>query len=129
MRVRKLSPPIPGGVAITGVGGGDMQFGHGASDYWINKAEGVGQLVETRLLLWLGQWYLNVDDGTPYMTRVLGRYTSDFRDATIRERILNTPDVTAIDGYNSQLDRQSRGWTVNADIATTFGTFQFVGAR
>jgi hypothetical protein len=127
VRIRKLSPPVTGGVAITGAGGGDMVFGHGASDYYINKAEGVGQLVETRLLLWLGQWFLNVDDGTPWLTRVLGKYTEDFRDATIQQRILATPNVNGIDGYNSQLNRQTRQWNVAAKVDTSFGQYVFLG--
>lgn len=123
MRVRKLTPATATEV------GGDMTFGHGALDYFIDKAAGVGQLVETRLLLWLGQWYLNVDDGTPYATRVLGKYTQDFRDVTIQQRILATPHVISIDGYNSQLDRQTRQWNVHATVGTSFGTYVFVGPR
>lgn len=120
MRVRKLTPPIPGGSLLSG---GDMTFGHGAGDYFINKAEGVGQLVSTRLRLWLGQWFLNVNDGTPYLTRVLGKYTDDFRDATIQQRILATPNVTGLRGYNSTLDRQTRLWTVHGTVQTKFGAF------
>jgi hypothetical protein len=115
MRVRKLSPS------------GDMMFGRGQADYWTNRAEGVGQLVGTRLKLWLGQWYLNVDDGTPYLTRVLGKYTEDFRDAAIQQRILGTPNVTGLEGYNSQLDRQPRVWTVAATVSTSYGTYKFLG--
>jgi hypothetical protein len=115
VRVRKLSPT------------GDFMFGRGQADYWINNARGVGQLVETRLELWLGQWYLNVDDGTPYLTRVLGKYTEDFRDVTIQQRILATPNVTGLNGYNSQFDQQTRDWNVAANVATTFGTYVFLG--
>lgn len=104
-----------------------MMFGRGAADYWIDNARGVGQLVETRLLLWLGQWYLNTDDGTPWATRVLGKYTEDFRDATVQARILATPDVTGLAGYNSHIDRQTRAWSVAATVSTTFGTVAFQG--
>ena len=130
MRVRKLTEPDPGdrvGGMGSGQSGGDMTFGHGTADYYINKADGVGQLVGTRLRLLLGQWYLNTDDGTPWLTRVLGKYTQDFRDPTIQQRILATPDVTGIAGYNSQLDRQTRQWTVHATIDTRFGQFKFLG--
>lgn len=104
-----------------------MVFGHGAADYWINKAEGVGQLVGSRLALWTGQWYLNTSDGTAWATRVLGKYTEDFRDVTIQQRILATPNVTGINGYNSQLDRQTRQWTAAAEIVTSFGQYVFLG--
>lgn len=118
MRIRKVDP-------LTG----DMLFGHSQADYWLNDARGVGQLVSSRLRLWLGDWFLNTDDGTPWLTRVLGKYTTDIRDATIQQRILATPNVTGITNYNSQLDPQPRAWTVHATIGTTFGQFMFRGSH
>ena len=106
---------------------GDMVFGHGQADYWFNNAHGVGQLVSSRLRLWLGQWFLNVSDGTPYLTEILGKYTENTRDAVIRERIFNTEGVVDISGYNSQLERQSRDFTVHATIGTAYGQFVFKG--
>ena len=116
MRVRKTDP-------LTG----DMMFGRSQHDYWHDQREGVGQLVGTRLALWLGQWFLNVDEGMPWATKVLGKYTEDFRDATIQARIVTTLGVTQLVGYNSQLERQTRDFTVHADIDTLYGQFQFTG--
>ena len=106
---------------------GDMQFGRSLRDYHISTRFGVGQVVSTRLRLWLGQWYLNVADGTPYPTKVLGKYTDQTRDAVVQARIYGAPGVTAIRGYNSQLDRQSRDFTVHASIDTIYGTFTLAG--
>ena len=106
---------------------GDMTFGRSSLNYYINDRRGVGQVVSTRLRLWLGQWYLNVPDGTPYMTQVLGKYTDNLRDAAVQARIYGAPGVTQIQAYNSELDRQSRDWTVNASIDTIYGSFKLAG--
>ena len=123
MRVRKLTAPDP----LTGLGGGDMSFGKGTQDYWVDQARGCGQVAETRLLLWTGQWFLNVTDGTPWQTEVLGKYTQDVRDMVIQERIYGTPGVKDITAYNSQLATQTRDWTVHATLDTVYGAYVLKG--
>ena len=115
MRVRKKNP-------VTG-----RQFGHGSQDFWINSVDGVGQCIITRLLLWQSQWYLNLPDGTRYLTRVLGRFTGATADAEIQSRILGTTGVTSIVNYSSSLDRNTRRWNVNATVQTQFGQITVTG--
>ena len=64
---------------------GDMVFGHGSDDYYIDRAEAVAQAVMTRLRLWRGEWYLDTDEGTPYLQEIFGRGTESTRQ-TIRRR-------------------------------------------
>jgi hypothetical protein len=97
------------------------------SDYWINDRRGVGQLCSTRLRLWQGDWFLSVTDGMPWKTKVLGKYTADVRDMAVQDRIYATPGVVEIQGYNSQLDTQARGWTVHANLSTIYGQFTLAG--
>ena len=117
MRVRKIDPAR-----------GGRQFGHGLADFWIDVPDGPAQCVKTRLGLWLGQWFLNTDDGTPWQTKVLGRYSGSTRDVAIRARILGTPGVTEIVNYSSSLNRDTRAWTVNATVDTAYGQTTIVGA-
>jgi hypothetical protein len=91
----------------------------------VNDAEGVAQNVKTRLGLWLAQWWLAVDDGTPWSTKVLGKYTEQTRDAAVCARILGTPGVQSIVSYSSSLDRTSRKWTVSGTIDTLYGQTDF----
>ena len=97
------------------------------SNYWINDRRGVGQVVSTRLRLWQGQWFLAVTDGMPWQTQVLGKYTGDVRDMAVQDRIYGTPGMVDIQGYNSQLDTQTRAWTVHATLQTVYGQFVLQG--
>lgn len=109
MRYRKLSPT------------GDYTLGGSQAAFYIDTAQAVGQAVETRLKLWLGEWFLNTADGTDWQGKVLGPRTSAVRDAMLRQRILETPNVNSIDTYSSQFDGNTRTFSVQASITTAFG--------
>lgn len=100
---------------------GDYSFGHGTSDWFVDQPEAVAQAVKTRLGLEVGDWFLDTSAGMAWRTKVLGKYTADTRDITIRARILGTTGVTAITAYNSDLDRTARAFTVAATISTVYG--------
>lgn len=108
MRYRKLTPA------------GDYTLGSGG-DWHVNTPEGVAQAVRTRLALWAGEWFADTEDGTPWATDVLGKYTSLTRDAVIKERILGTPGVRALSAYTSTFDSQARRLTIAATIVTDYG--------
>jgi hypothetical protein len=100
---------------------GDSIFGHGQQDFFIDQAEAVAQIVKTRLHLWQGEWFLDTSDGTPWRTRVLGKYTQLSRDMVLRSRVLGTPGVTQIIDYNSTFDGNSRTFFVTMTLRTQFG--------
>lgn len=124
MRVRKLTAPGTNGPNDPG---GDRVFGGDQAAFWINQPEAAGQIVWTRLRLWQGQWFLKPLDGTRYLTKVLGKYTESTRDVEIRTRILTSPGVSGISSYASQLNRDTRAWTVQAIINTIFGPVLIAG--
>lgn len=112
---------------------GDMIFGHGAADFWFNQPEGVGQSVMTRLLLFSGEWFLDTSAGTPWggfplndlvvqQGQILGVHTQLSRDAAIRERILTTNGVASLNSYASQVDPDTRSFSVQATIDTIYGS-------
>lgn len=100
---------------------GDYSFGNGQQDFYRDVPEAVGQSVLTRLLLWLNEWYLNIDDGTPYMTGILGKHSKTTADVTIQERITTTTGITDISNYTSVIDPQNRDMTVSVDLDTIYG--------
>lgn len=99
----------------------DFVLGHGTGDFFVNLPEAVGQAVLTRLRLWRGEWFLDIEEGTPYVPAVLGKHTMLSYDFAIRQRILDTEGVTSIDEYESLLDDDTRQLTISATISTIYG--------
>lgn len=82
----------------------------------------VAQAVLTRLKLWQGEWFIDTSDGTPWLQSILGKQNGQSPDVYIKQRILATPNVTAITAYSGTYDGPSRAYTVNVTITTAFGT-------
>lgn len=108
MRVRKVDAS------------GDMVFGGGQSSFHRDTPDAVAQVVESRLNLWLRDWYLDLNEGTPYQTSVLGKYTENARDPVMQARILETPGVTELAAYSSTFDPQTRAFRLSAEIVTAY---------
>ena len=102
---------------------GDMTFGFGQANMLINSPEAVGQSILTRLRLWQGEWFRNIEDGTPYMTEVLGEHTQQLYDIAIRERIISTQGVLELLAYGSSV--ADRALTVRAIVSTVYGELTF----
>ncbi len=86
-----------------------------------NSPQCVAQAILTRLKLWLGEFFLDVTDGTPYLEDILVPLAGASPDAAIQRRILGTPHVQSISSYSSAFDGQSRALTVNATVVTDYG--------
>lgn len=99
---------------------GDYQAGHGVADWLVNSPQAVAQAVETRLALYTGQWFLDRSEGTPWMTQVLGRHAEIVADLALRNRVLATTGVTGIASFASTLDRNTRRYGLQANIATAY---------
>ena len=100
---------------------GDYSFGHSEADFLKDSPAAVAQAVKTRLLLWQGEWFLDLSEGTPWNQQILANSRPGTRDAAIRNRILGTPFVTRILDYASSVDVKSRSFTVSCKIDTAFG--------
>lgn len=100
----------------------DFTFGHGSDDFLVNSVEAVAQSVLTRLKLSTGEWFLDLDEGTPYATQVRGRVPKDVADQAVRSRVLVTLNVTSIESFSSTL--VNRNYRATMDINTTFGQVQ-----
>lgn len=103
---------------------GDYTFGQGQANFLIDSPACVAQSVLTRLRLWQGEWFLDKTEGTPWTQQVLGEHTLALYDIAIRQRVLGTDGVIAIDDYSSTLDPVTRALSVAMTISTRFGTAQ-----
>lgn len=97
---------------------GDYTMGQ---PWLVNSRQCVAQLVLTRLLLMRGEWFINLGDGTPYATQILGTGTAKFYDLAVKERILDTPGVKGIVSYSSNVNRVTRSLQIACTIDTIFG--------
>lgn len=111
MRYRKLDP-------VTG----DYRFGRGQGDFYVNVPEAVGQSVYTRLMLWTGQWFADLTEGTPWGAEVLGTNTRWTRDIVVQERVQTTYGVTDIAAYASTVNVNRRSFTAAMTVDTIYGT-------
>lgn len=101
---------------------GDYLIGQGQVNFWVNNVQAVAQLITTRLLLWEGEWFLDLTEGTPYKQEILGYGTTSLRDMAIKARILGTQGVTSIASYNSEFNPVTRAFTVSGTVVTQFST-------
>lgn len=103
-------------------GTGDYSFGQSSLDY-ATDLEAVGQAVQTKLKLLLGEWWEDTADGLPLWQTILQqRATEDGMrtiDLLVQARILETPNVTGIVSYESAV--KNRAYQATATIDTTFG--------
>lgn len=107
MTVRKLEDS--GDIATSGT-----QFTSGQLE--------IAQTVKTRLRLFLGEYFRDISDGTPWFQDILGKGQSlEVRDAVIKRRVLQTPEVLSVFEFNTDFDLDKRKYTVGMGIITPYG--------
>ena len=118
MRVRQLSDT------------GDMRFGASGLDFLINSPAAVAQVVQTRLLLYLGSWYLDTTLGFPWLEGVIGKHSQDSADQVIQDYVRDTTGsvngqdvslVLSILSYSSTSNPTTRNYSATMEIDTIFG--------
>lgn len=100
---------------------GDYSFGRGQADFYRDVPEAPAQAVKTRLHLETGEFFLDQREGTPWSTDVLGNRTAATRDIVILTRALATVGVKSILSYSSQVDRDTRKFSVQMALDTIYG--------
>ena len=100
----------------------DMTFGQGSSNY-IADLDAVSQMIVTKLLLFVGEWWQDLNDGLPLWQKILGKVGASKKviDGIIQDRILQVPYVTGISSFYSQMDMNARTYKAAITIDTYFG--------
>lgn len=112
MTVRRIDP-VAGDIVTSGV-----QF--------ISEREEIAQTIATRLRLFLGEYFRNTNDGTPWFESILGKSgTLTNRDAALKQRINQTEGVQQIIEFNSDYDPVTRVYSVTGQVLTEFGATEF----
>lgn len=81
------------------------------------------QQVERRLRLWVGEWFLNINAGIPWLTEILGKKPDEtIILAVIQQAILDDPNIQSIEQLEIELDGASRTLTVTTKLILSDGT-------
>ena len=101
----------------------DPVYGNGQGDY-ITDIDAVVQIIESRLRLWLAEWWEDQEEGLPMMQKILGKPGANKKiiDGIIQKRISGTPYVTGIESFVSEIDTVNRDYQCLAKVYTQFGT-------
>lgn len=95
---------------------------------FISERDEIAQTISTRLRLFLGEYFRDSTDGTPWFQDILGKgSTLTNKDAAIKRRIVQTDGVLQILTYDADYDINTRQYTVSGSVLTTFGEVLFNG--
>lgn len=97
--------------------GGDLQV---TDDFEAARGgAAIAQALRISILLFRGEWFENLDLGTPYFEDVLvKRPNLQSIRSIFRSRILDVPGVSAIEDLKLNFDPRARALEVSATIAT-----------
>lgn len=96
--------------------------------YWVDGAERVKQQLEIKLKLWQGEWFLNTEFGTPYLSRILGKQiTLNGALAALKASIYEVNGVSDIEGFTYDFDRHNRQLNLNFSVVTPYGLVDYKG--
>jgi len=88
--------------------------------------EEIAQTVQTRLRLFLGEYFRDVTDGTPWWESILGKEgTLSSKEAIIKSRIVRTEGIEQLIEFSTDFDINTRAYSVSAGILTPYGTTYF----
>ncbi|MCX2891714.1 hypothetical protein OO258_26160 [Pseudomonas sp. DCB_BI] len=89
---------------------------------FLTGREEIAQTILTRLRLYLGEYFRDITDGTPWYEQILGKFVNlSTAEAALRARIANTPGVVRLTKFQADFDNTTRKYTVTAGALTEFG--------
>lgn len=81
--------------------------------------ESVGAGIYHRIRMFLGEFFLDLTDGTPIFQAVLGKRAQDTAEFALKQRIVTAPGVLQITRFAFDLDRDTRRIRVDCTVLTT----------
>ena len=92
---------------------------------FLTDREEIAQTIETRLKLFLGEYFRDITDGTPWFDQILGKGGPlQTKEAIIRNRIVRTDGVIRLTSFNTTYTPETRAYNVTAGVLTRFGTVE-----
>ncbi|MFT0547502.1 hypothetical protein ACMHYO_14365 [Allopusillimonas ginsengisoli] len=89
---------------------------------FLTGREAIAQTVVTRLKLFLGEYFRDVTDGTPWFQQILGKFENiNAVEAILRNRIARTQGVVRLLSFDLQFDLDARTLSVQSRVLTVYG--------
>lgn len=89
------------------------------------QRQDVAQRLQIKLRTFLGEWFLNVDNGVPYLEQIFGKGRKKGTvDIIFQTLILEEPDVLEIVSFNSTLDATTREYALSFRVRVAAGVTQ-----
>ena len=106
---------------------GDYIFGLNEQGF-LKDNEAVAQAILTKIKLLKGEWWEDVNEGTPLFESILGigavQGSKNAIDLIIRDRILSVENVETISYFKSEIDNASRTYMLYCDVETKLGKIE-----
>lgn len=107
---------------------GDVMFGRGLQSFHSGSPATV-QRVRTRLLLVLGEWFLDTGEGTPWFENedsnvqpIMGVPRNlGYAEAVLKARILGTDGVASLESFEMSFNGETRKLSVSATVTDEDG--------
>lgn len=103
---------------------GDLLFSDSEVQF-VSGQDEIAQILEVRLKTILGEWFLDLELGVPYFSKILKKnpIDSEIESAIITE-ISNSPGVVSVESLDMELS-PTRELSVASRIITTEGVLDF----
>jgi hypothetical protein len=93
----------------------------------LDGAERVRQHLAIKLKLWVGEWFMDTEFGTPYLSDILGKQVSLAGSvAALKKSISEVDGVQSITRFEFDFNRSARNLDVNFDVQTPYGNLNII---
>lgn len=100
----------------------DLVFENGKCPTTTDSIDSVIQRLYIRLRTFMGEWYLNVEYGVPWLEKVLGHKVKKTTvDMTIQKEILDVEGVARVTHFESWYDNTTRAYRCKFKVQATNG--------
>ncbi|CAB4197931.1 hypothetical protein UFOVP1309_42 [uncultured Caudovirales phage] len=92
----------------------------------LDGAERVRQQLAIKLKLWTGEWFLDTEFGTPYLSDILGKQISLAGSvAALKASIMAVDGVQTITRFEYTFNRSTRNLDMQFDVQTPYGIITY----
>ena len=89
----------------------------------VSDGDEVCQQVRTRLLFYLGEWFLDTSVGIPYFQEVFTKPAIiSLVESRLKDEIISTPGVLSLDSFATNFNSTTRALTVSFSATTIYGS-------